>query len=207
MQPSCEYHSRLLAQAVEAFSSLPGVGKRTALRLALHLLRQPENNVEQFTKSIGDFRKKVKRCKVCHNISDTDICNICADTKRNASVVCVVQNVQDVLAIENTQQYRGLYHVLGGIISPMDGIGPADLFIDSLVERVASGSITEIIIALSSTTDGETTKFFITRCLANYNVTISTIASGISVGEELEYTDEITLGRSIVNRLPLSNSE
>lgn len=199
-----EYSSRLLTQAVEAFSSLPGIGRRTALRLALHMLRQPNESVARFAKSITTFREEVKHCKVCHNISDTDICEICSDLKRDKSTICVVQNVQDVLAIENTQQYRGLYHVLGGIISPMDGIGPADLYIDSLVERVASGEIKEVILALSSTTDGETTNFFITRQLAEYDVKISAIASGVSVGEELEYTDEITLGRSIVNRLSIN---
>lgn len=199
-----EYPSRLLEQAVESLSSLPGIGRRTALRLALHLLRQDQEAVAKFARNITTFRDEVKHCHQCHNISDTDLCDICADPKRDRTTVCVVQNVQDVMAIESTCQYRGLYHVLGGIISPMDGIGPNDLFIDSLVERVASGEIKEVIFALSTTTNGETTNFYITRRLAPYDVQISTIASGISVGEELEYTDEITLGRSILNRVKLN---
>lgn len=198
-----EYPSRLLQQAVDAFASLPGVGRRTALRLALYMLRQDKDSVARFTNSISAFREEVKRCKHCHNISDTEVCDICNDSRRDRSVVCVVQNVQDVIAIEHTQQYRGLYHVLGGIISPMDGIGPADLFIDSLVERVAAGDIKEVILALSSTTDGETTNFFISRKLQPFDIKITAIARGISVGEELEYTDEITLGRSIINRVEL----
>ncbi len=198
-----EYPSRLLQQAVDAFASLPGVGRRTALRLALYMLRQDKDSVARFTNSISAFREEVKRCKHCHNISDTEVCDICNDPRRDRSVVCVVQNVQDVIAIEHTQQYRGLYHVLGGIISPMDGIGPADLFIDSLVERVAAGDIKEVILALSSTTDGETTNFFISRKLQPFDIKITAIARGISVGEELEYTDEITLGRSIINRVEL----
>lgn len=201
---SNEYPSRLLEQAVDALSSLPGIGRRTALRLALHLLRQDKSAVAKFTHSISAFREEVKHCHLCHNISDKDTCDICSDPKRDHSIICVVQNVQDVMAIENTCQYRGLYHVLGGIISPMDGIGPNDLHIESLVQRVASGEIKEVIFALSSTTNGETTNFFITRKLAPYDVQISTIASGISVGEELEYTDEITLGRSILNRVKLN---
>ena len=198
-----EYPSRLLQQAVDAFSSLPGVGRRTALRLALYMLRQDKDSVERFTNSISTFRTEVKRCKHCHNISDTEVCDICSDPRRDHSVICVVQNVQDVIAIEHTQQYRGLYHVLGGIISPMDGIGPADLFIDSLVDRVASGEINEVILALSSTTDGETTNFYITLKLQPCDIKISALARGISVCEELEYTDEITLGRSIINRVEL----
>ena len=197
------YPSYLLEQAVEAFNSLPGIGRRTALRLALHMLRQPKDSVHRFADSIIRFRDEVKHCRVCHNISDNDTCEICSDPRRDTTTICVVQNVQDVMAIENTRQYRGLYHVLGGIISPMDGIGPSDLSIDSLVERVASGDIKEVIIALSSTTDGETTRFFISRKLEPYNVELTTIASGISVGEELEYTDEVTLGRSIANRVKI----
>ncbi|MBR3115373.1 MAG: recombination protein RecR [Bacteroidaceae bacterium] len=198
-----EYPSHLLEQAVEAFNSLPGIGRRTALRLALHMLRQSKDDVQRFADSISTFREEVKHCRVCHNISDNDICDICSDPKRDTSTICVVQNVQDVMAIENTRQYKGLYHVLGGIISPMDGIGPSDLFIDSLVERVAGGEVKEVIMALSSTTDGETTRFFISRRLEPYNIVMTTIASGISVGEELEYTDELTLGRSIVNRVKI----
>ncbi|MBR3373464.1 MAG: recombination protein RecR [Bacteroidaceae bacterium] len=198
-----DYPSHLLEQAVEAFNSLPGIGRRTALRLALHMLRQSKDDVQRFADSISTFREEVKHCRVCHNISDNDICDICSDPKRDTSTICVVQNVQDVMAIENTRQYKGLYHVLGGIISPMDGIGPSDLFIDSLVERVAGGEVKEVIMALSSTTDGETTRFFISRRLEPYNIVMTTIASGISVGEELEYTDELTLGRSIVNRVKI----
>ena len=198
-----DYPSHLLEQAVEAFNSLPGIGRRTALRLALHMLRQSKDDVQRFADSISTFREEVKHCRVCHNISDNDICDICSDPKRDTSTICVVQNVQDVMAIENTRQYKGLYHVLGGIISPMDGIGPSDLFIDSLVERVAGDEVTEVIMALSSTTDGETTRFFISRRLEPYNIVMTTIASGISVGEELEYTDELTLGRSIVNRVKI----
>ena len=198
-----DYPSHLLEQAMEAFNSLPGIGRRTALRLALHMLRQSKDDVQRFADSISTFREEVKHCRVCHNISDNDICDICSDPKRDTSTICVVQNVQDVMAIENTRQYKGLYHVLGGIISPMDGIGPSDLFIDSLVERVAGGEVKEVIMALSSTTDGETTRFFISRRLEPYNIVMTTIASGISVGEELEYTDELTLGRSIVNRVKI----
>lgn len=198
-----DYPSYLLEKAVEAFHSLPGIGRRTALRLALHILRQHKDDVARFTDSIRQFREQVKHCNVCHNISDSDICDICANPNRDKSTICVVQNVQDVMAIENTRQYNGLYHVLGGIISPMDGIAPGDLTIEQLVERVAGGQVKEVIMALSSTTDGETTRFFICRKLEPYNVTITTIASGISVGEELEYTDEITLGRSIVNRVKI----
>ena len=198
-----DYPSHLLEQAVEAFNSLPGIGRRTALRLALHMLRQSKDDVQRFADSISTFREEVKHCRVCHNISDNDICDICSDPKRDTSTICVVQNVQDVMAIENTRQYKGLYHVLGGIISPMDGIGPSDLFIDSLVERVAGGEVKEVIMALSSTTDGETTRFFISRRLEPYNIVMTTIASGISVGEDLEYTDELTLGRSIVNRVKI----
>ena len=198
-----EYPSHLLEQAVEAFNSLPGIGRRTALRLALHILRKSKDEVRRFTDSISTFREEVKHCRVCHNISDEEICDICSDPRRDRSTICVVQNVQDVMAIENTRQYKGLYHVLGGIISPMDGIGPSDIFIDSLVERVAGGEVKEVIMALSSTTDGETTRFFISRRLEPYPVEMTTIASGISVGEELEYTDEITLGRSIVNRVKI----
>lgn len=199
-----EFPSRLLEQAIDAFASLPGIGRRTAMRLSLHLLNLDEETVDRFTDSIHAFRHKVKHCRVCNNISDDDICNICADSSRDRSTICVVGNVQDVLAIEQTGQYHGLYHVLGGIISPMDGVGPADLAINSLVDRVAAGDVKEVIMALPSTTDGETTTFFISRKLSQYsNVTLSAIASGVSVGEELEYADEVTLGRSITNRVKL----
>ena len=191
-----------MEKAVQEFSSLPGIGRKTALRLVLHLLRQDTANVEQFASAIATMKREVKCCRCCHNISDTDLCPICADQRRDASTVCVVENIRDVMAVENTQQFNGLYHVLGGLISPMDGIGPADLEIDSLVARVAEGTIREIILALSSTMEGDTTNFYIFRKLAPYNVSISVIARGIAVGGELEYTDEVTLGRSILNRTP-----
>lgn len=195
-----EYPSTLLEKAVGEFSKLPGVGRKTALRLALHVLRQSVADVDEFTGAISKFRHDVKYCKVCHNISDTDICPICSDHTRDRSTVCVVENVQDVMAIENTQQYHGLYHVLGGIISPIDGIGPNDIEIDSLVKRVETGEISEVILALASTMEGDTTNFYISRKLAHTGVRVSVIARGISVGDELEYTDEITLGRAIINR-------
>ena len=198
-----QYPSVLLERAVGEFSKLPGVGRKTALRLVLHLLRQPENSVEGFTDAISHVRNDIKYCRVCHNISDTEVCPICSDTHRDATTVCVVENIQDVMAVENTQTYRGLYHVLGGIISPMDGVGPGDLEINSLVERVAQGDIREVILALSSTMEGDTTHFYISRLLKPYQVKVSVIARGISVGNELEYTDEVTLGRSIVNRTPI----
>lgn len=197
-----QYPSQLLERAVESFSQLPGVGRKTALRLVLHLLRQSTEDVDSFADAITRVKHDVKYCKVCHNISDTDVCSICSDPRRDASVVCVVENIQDVMAIEKTQQYNGLYHVLGGIISPMDGIGPNDIEISSLVERVKMGKIKEVILALSSTMEGDTTNFFISRKLADFDVAISVIARGISVGDELEYTDEVTLGRSIINRTP-----
>ena len=198
-----QYPSVLLERAVGEFSKLPGVGRKTALRLVLHLLRQPENSVEGFTDAISHVRNDIKYCRVCHNISDTEVCPICSDTHRDATTVCVVENIQDVMAVENTQTYRGLYHVLGGIISPMDGVGPGDLEINSLVERVAQGDMREVILALSSTMEGDTTNFYISRLLKPYQVKVSVIARGISVGNELEYTDEVTLGRSIVNRTPI----
>lgn len=198
-----KYPSVLLQRAVDELSVLPGIGQKTALRLALYLLRMPVEEVEKFTGAINALRKDVKYCNVCHNISDTDVCSICADNGRDHATVCVVENVQDVMAIEATQQYNGLYHVLGGVISPMDGIGPGDLQIESLVERVQDGGVSEVILALSSTMEGDTTNFYISRLLKNYAVKVSVIAQGISVGNELEYTDEVTLGRSIANRTPL----
>lgn len=194
-----------MERAVESFSQLPGVGRKTALRLVLHLLRQSLEDVDSFTDAITRVRHDVKYCKVCHNISDTDICSICSDPRRDGSVVCVVENIQDVMAIENTQQYHGLYHVLGGIISPMDGIGPHDLSIDSLVERIDEGGVKEVILALASTMEGDTTNFYISRKLKDKDVKLSIIARGISVGDELEYTDEVTLGRSILNRTPFQS--
>ena len=198
-----QYPSVLLERAVGEFSKLPGIGRKTALRLVLHLLKQSESSVDGFADAVSHVRKDIKYCRVCHNISDTDVCPICSDTRRDTTTVCVVENVQDVMAVENTQTYRGLYHVLGGIISPMDGVGPADLEINSLVERVAGGDIKEVILALSSTMEGDTTNFYISRLLKPYQVKVSVIARGISVGNELEYTDEVTLGRSIVNRTPV----
>ena len=196
-----QYPSQLLERAVQEFSKLPGIGRKTALRLVLHLLRQEEDDVTLLAEAISKMKKEVKRCKVCHNISDSDVCPICSDPRRDGSIICVVENIQDVMAVENTQQFNGLYHVLGGVISPMDGIGPADLEIDSLVERVSEGIVKEVILALSSTMEGDTTNFYIYRKLAPYHdVKISIIARGISVGDELEYTDEVTLGRSILNR-------
>lgn len=187
---------------MQELSTLPGVGRKTALRLALHMLRRPVDSVEQFADAIATMRREVKFCSVCHNISDTDICPICADKRRDCATICVVENIQDVMAIENTQQYHGLYHVLGGLISPMDGIGPAELEIDSLVKRVGDGAVKEVILALSSTMEGDTTNFYIYRRLASTGVSVSMIARGIAVGNELEYTDEVTLGRSILNRTP-----
>lgn len=196
------YPSRLLERAVTELAKLPGIGRRTALRLSLHLLRQPENDAEQLAQALSSLRKDVAFCRVCHNVSDDPVCPICSDSRRDASTICVVENIQDVMAVENTQQYRGLYHVLGGVISPMDGIGPADLEIDSLVSRVEKGGVEEVILALSSTMEGDTTNFYISRKLAASKVKLSVIARGISVGDELEYTDEVTLGRSILNRTP-----
>lgn len=188
---------------MQEFSKLPGIGRKTALRLVLNLLRREEDDVLQFTETIARMRQEVKHCRVCHNISDSEVCPLCGDPRRDASTICVVENVQDVMAVENTQQYQGLYHVLGGVISPMDGVGPADLEIDSLVERIRQGGVKEVILALSSTMEGDTTNFYIFRKLAPFtDVKLTIIARGISVGDELEYTDEVTLGRSILNRTP-----
>ncbi|MBS7318389.1 MULTISPECIES: recombination mediator RecR [unclassified Prevotella] len=199
---SQQYPSQLLERAVQEFSKLPGVGRKTALRLVLHLLRQEDQDVQAFVEAVSRLKHDVCYCKTCHNISDAERCPICADPRRDATTVCVVENIQDVMAVENTQQYQGLYHVLGGVISPMDGIGPSDLEIDSLVKRVEEGGVREVILALSPTMEGDTTNFYIFRKLAPYDVSISIIARGVSVGNELEYTDEVTLGRSIVNRTP-----
>lgn len=205
------YPSILLSDAVEQVASLPGIGRKTALRLVLHLLRQPNKDVEAFTGAISKLKEEVKYCRVCHTISDQEICPICQSHSRDKHTVCVVENVQDVMSIENTGQYNGLYHVLGGIISPMDGVGPADIEIDSLVERVKNDEIHEVILALPTTMEGDTTNFYIYRRLQNLNkgdnasspnsLKISQIARGIAIGNEIEYTDEITLGRSIVNRI------
>lgn len=187
---------------MQEFSKLPGIGRKTALRLVLHLLREDTEEVLLFADTIARMRQEVKHCKVCHNISDSDVCPICSDPRRDEHTICVVENVQDVMAVENTQQFNGLYHVLGGVISPMDGIGPSDLEIDSLVERIKKGDVKEVILALGSTMEGDTTGFYIFRKLAPYDVKLTAIARGISVGDELEYTDEVTLGRSILNRTP-----
>ncbi len=195
-----QYPSQLLTRAVDSLSRLPGIGRKTALRLALFLLRRPVEEIDRLADALRELCHEVTYCKVCHNISDSELCPICSNPHRDRSVVCVVENVQDVMAIENTQQYNGLYHVLGGIISPIDGIGPSDLEIDSLVSRVAAGGVTEVIFALSSTMEGDTTNFYIARKLAPFDITLSVIAKGIAVGDEIEYTDEVTLGRSIVNR-------
>ncbi|WP_278864916.1 recombination mediator RecR [Leyella stercorea] len=201
------YPSQLLEKAVCEFSKLPGIGRKTALRLVLDLLRRTEDEVDSFASAVTRLRKEVKHCRVCHNISDTDVCPICSDRRRDTTSICVVENIRDVMAVENTQQYNGLYHVLGGIISPMDGVGPSDIEIDSLVERVAAGGVKEVILALSSTMEGDTTNFYISRKLAAYDVVISVIARGISVGDELEYTDEVTLGRAILNRTTMTNKQ
>lgn len=201
-----QYPSTLLENAVNEFAKLPGIGRKTALRLVLHLLRQDTPAVELFGNTMIRLRKEIKYCTVCHNISDEEVCSICSDPSRDPSTVCVVENVKEVMVVENTRQFHGLYHVLGGIISPMDGIGPSDLEIDSLVARVAAGGVKEVILALSATMEGDTTNFYIFRKLAPFDVKISIIARGVSVGDELEYTDEITLGRSILNRIPFNDS-
>ena len=195
-----QYPSVLLEKAVGEFSKLPGIGRKTALRLVLHLLRQESGTVEAFGNSIMTLKREVKYCRVCHNISDTDTCQICANPARDATTICVVENIRDVMVVEATQQFRGLYHVLGGIISPMDGIGPGDLQIESLVQRVAKGDIKAVILALSTTMEGDTTNFYIYRKLEKLGVKLTVLARGVSIGDELEYTDEVTLGRSIVNR-------
>lgn len=200
-----QFPSLLLEDAVNEFSRLPGIGRKTALRLVLHLLRQQEEEAERFGNTIIKLRKEICYCKVCHNISDTEVCRICSNPSRDGSVVCVVENIRDVMSIENTMQFRGLYHVLGGIISPMDGIGPSDLEIASLIERIEKEEIKEVILALSATMEGDTTNFYIFRKLAQFHIKITTIARGVAVGDALEYTDEITLGRSILNRVEFND--
>ena len=200
-----EFPSKLVENAVEAFAQLPGIGKRTALRLVIYLLKQDTDHTEDFSDAIAKMRREVKFCNTCHNVSDTDICNICQHPKRARSTICVVEDMRDVIAIENTQQYYGVYHVLGGIISPMDGIGPEDLNITSLMERVKNSYVEEIIMAISPTIEGDTTIFYLSKHLKEFNVQVTTIARGISFGGELEYADELTLGRSIINRLPYEN--
>jgi len=200
------FSSKLVENVVNEFSKLPGIGRKTALRLALHLLKEEKSEVELLANGLLKMKDEVIFCKVCHNISDTDICNICANPRRDPSLICVVEDIRDVMAIENTSQFNGLYHVLGGIISPMDGVGPNDIKIKELVERIKSGNIYEVILALSATIEGDTTNFYIFRQLKDFDVSVSAIARGVAVGDELEYADEVTLGRSIINRLPFENS-
>ena len=194
------YSSKLLEEAVEEFASLPGIGRKTALRLVLFLLKQEEEEVERFGNTVLRLKKEIVHCKVCHNISDSEVCKICNDPYRDKQIICVVENIRDVMSIENTQQYSGIYHVLGGIISPMDGIGPADLKIDSLIEKAAREQVKEVILALSTTMEGDTTNFYIYKKLKQTPVAVTTLARGVSIGDDLEYADEITLGRSILNR-------
>lgn len=194
------YSSKLLEVAVEEFATLPGIGRKTALRLVLHLLKQEDKDVERFGNTILQMKKEIITCRICHNISDTEVCRICSDPYRDKKTICVVESIRDVMSVENTQQFAGVYHVLGGIISPMDGIGPADLTIESLEEKVKSDQCSEIILALSTTMEGDTTNFYIYRRLKEYPVTISTLARGVAIGDDLEYADEVTLGRSILNR-------
>jgi recombination protein RecR len=197
-----EFPSRLLENAVNEFASLPGVGRKTAFRLVMNLLRRDTEEIKKFGESIIRLHEEIHYCKICNNISDSEICSICSDESRDKSIVCVVENIQDVMAIENTRQFKGLYHVLGGIISPIDGIGPADLKIDSLEEKVKTGGIREVIFALSTTMEGDTTNYYLYKRLHNYGLSLTTLARGVAIGDELEYTDEITLGRAINNRNP-----
>lgn len=201
-----EFSSKLLERAVNEMSQLPGIGKRTALRLVLHMLKQPKSQTLALADALQNMRNTIKFCKSCNNISDVDVCEICANPHRNDKIICVVEDIRDVMAIENTSSFKGLYHVLGGKISPMDGVGPHDLNIESLVKKVKEGTIEELIFALSSTMEGDTTNFYIYKQIQGCNIKTSTIARGISVGDELEYADEITLGRSIVNRIPFETS-
>ena len=199
------FPSKLLENAVNEFAKLPGIGKKTALRLVLHLLKKEVVEVQRFSRALTQLREEVKHCRICRNISDADICNICNNPLRDSRTVCVVENIRDVMSIENTQQYRGVYHVLGGIISPMDGIGPADLEIDSLIKRVETGQTDEVIFALSTTMEGDSTNFYIFKKIKEFKVKITSLARGVSIGDEIEYTDEVTLGRSLVNRMLFEN--
>ena len=201
-----EFASKHLEKAVNEIAQLPGIGRRTALRLALHLLKQPKEQAEGLANALQNLVQEVKFCKSCHNISDMDICQLCASPKRDKTLVCVVEDIRDVIAIENTAQFNGLYHVLGGKISPIEGVAPADLMIDSLIEKAASGTVNELIFALSPTIEGDTTNFYIYRKIKAFNIKTSTIARGVAVGDELEYADEVTLGRSILHRIPFENS-
>ncbi|MGQ3014537.1 MAG: recombination mediator RecR [Flavobacteriales bacterium] len=198
--------SKLLENAVNEFALLPGIGKKTAMRLVLHLLQQDEGRVQQFAHALTQMKENIQRCRNCHNLSDEPLCSICSDARRQHAIVCVVEDIRDVLAIENTHQYRGVYHVLGGKISPMDGVGPSDLQIDSLIQRAHTQELSEIILALSSTPEGDTTSFYLYKKLQGIQVPITSIARGISFGGELEYADEVTLGRSILNRVPYKES-
>jgi len=201
-----EYPSKLLENAINELAKLPGVGKKTALRLVLHMLKWSNEEVEQFGNSFITLKNEVKKCKVCHNISDSETCEICSNTSRDTGIICVVENIRDVMSIEHTHQFNGLYHVLGGLISPMDGVGPGDLTIGNLIERISAGDVREVILALSTNMEGETTNFFIYRKIKDFPISISTIARGVGFGDELEYTDEITLGRSIKNRMPFEKT-
>ncbi|PQJ19954.1 recombination mediator RecR [Tenacibaculum sp. SG-28] len=201
-----DFSSKLLENAVSEISRLPGIGKRTALRLALYLLKQPSEQTKYLTEALNLLKKEVKICKKCHNISDSEICNICVNPQRNSSLVCVVEDVRDVMAIENTAQFKGVYHVLGGKISPIEGVGPQNLHIDTLVNKVKNGEVKELIFALSSTMEGDTTNFYIYKQIEDYDIATSTIARGISVGDELQFADEVTLGRSILNRIPFDGT-
>jgi recombination protein RecR len=200
-----KYSSKLIAEAVAEFTKLPGIGEKTALRLVLHLLKQDTEKVKIFGDTITRMRSEIKFCKTCQNISDYEVCEICSNVHRDSSIVCLVENIRDVIAIENTNIYKGVYHVLGGVISPIDGIGPEKLNIDSLLERAKSGTVKEVIMALSPTIEGDTTIFYVSKKLKEYNIQVTTIARGVSFGGELEYTDEMTLARSIVTRLPYEN--
>jgi len=197
--------TKILNNAIEEFASLPGIGHKTALKFVLHMLKQKESNVTKFTNSIIELKKSLKECKICHNIADSDICDICADSKRDRNTICIVENIRDIISIESTGQYKGLYHVLGGIISPMDGISPSDLNIESLIVRINENT-KEIIFALSATIEGDTTAYYIYKKIKKYGIKISSIAKGISVGNNLDYTDELTLGRSIINRIDFENN-
>lgn len=199
------FSSKHIEDVINEFAKLPGVGRKTAIRYVLHVLKQDDKETELFASALVNMKKELKHCSICHNISDKEICNICSNHNRDKTSLCVVEDIRDVMAIESTQQYRGVYHVLGGIISPLDGIGPADLNIESLVKRMSGGEIKEVIMALSTTMEGDTTNFYLYKRLKEFNITVSTIARGISIGDELEYADEITLGRSITNRIPYEN--
>ncbi|MBI4947085.1 MAG: recombination protein RecR [Bacteroidetes bacterium] len=199
------FSSKHIEDVINEFAKLPGVGRKTAIRYVLHVLKQDDKETETFASALVNMKKELKHCSICHNISDKEICNICSNHNRDKTSLCVVEDIRDVMAIESTQQYRGVYHVLGGIISPLDGIGPADLNIESLVQRMTGGEIKEVIMALSTTMEGDTTNFYLYKRLKEFSITVSTIARGISIGDELEYADEVTLGRSITNRIPYEN--